>query len=480
MTNANLRRTKIVATLGPASDSPERVAQLIVAGVDVFRLNFSHGSYDDHGERIRRIREAAQAADRNVAILQDLQGPKIRTGTLKGGMPVLLTEGAAFSIVTTPLEGDERQVSTTYTALPDDVRPGESILLSDGLIELRVTGVRPGEVQTRVVYGGSLREKQGINLPGTAVSAPAITAKDQADLQWGLAHDVDYVAMSFVRRASDVQDLKQLIATAGKRTPVVAKIEKPQALQEIDAIMEATDVIMIARGDLGVEMAPEQVPLVQKDLIAAAARHNVTVITATQMLESMIQHARPTRAEASDVANAIFDGTDAVMLSGETANGQFPVEAVEMMARIACTTEQCGRYEQQLVAWWSQHRVHEHPDSLLAISQAARAIADTLPLAAVVAFTQSGRSARLVSANRPHVPIIAITPSADIARRVALYWGVQACVSPEFEHLNEVDSFIRRELPALGYAQSGDYVVLTGGHPVAEHGPTNFIKVLQI
>ncbi len=480
MTNTNLRRTKIVATLGPASDSPHRVAQLIAAGVDVFRLNFSHGTYDDHGDRVRRIREGAQNAGRNVAIMQDLQGPKIRTGTLKGGMPVLLQVGAPFSIITTPCEGDERQVSTTYAALPDDVRPGESILLSDGLIELRVTGVRPGECLTQVVYGGALREKQGINLPGTAVSASAITTKDEADLQWGLAHDVDYVAMSFVRHASDVQKLKQLIAAAGKRTPVVAKIEKPQALEEIDAIMEATDVIMVARGDLGVEMAPEQVPIVQKDLITTAARHNVTVITATQMLESMIQNARPTRAEASDVANAIFDGTDAVMLSGETANGQFPVEAVEMMARIARTTEQSSRYQQQIDAMHRLRHSHDHADSSLAISHAAREIVGTLRVAAIVAFTQSGYSARLVSADRPKVPIIAITPSEEIARRVALYWGVQPCVSPELDHLNEVDSFIRRELPALGYAQPGDYVVLTGGHPVAEHGPTNFVKVLQI
>ncbi len=475
-----MRRTKIVATLGPTSDTPERVEQLITAGVDVVRLNFSHGTHEEHAARIARVRTAADKLNRPIAILQDLQGPKIRTGKLKDGMPVLLQTGAPFTLVTEAREGDSRCVSTSYAALPDDVRPGERILLSDGLIELEVTAIREGEVQTQVIHGGSLREKQGINLPGSNVSAPALSDKDRADVVFGLAHAVDYIALSFVRRASDVEELKALIRTAGKHTPVISKIEKPQALLELDAILEATDAVMVARGDLGVEMPLEQVPIVQKDLIAAAARHNVTVITATQMLKLMIQNARPTRAEASDVANAIFDGTDAVMLSGETANGQFPVEAVEMMARIARTIEGSERYHHQL-STLHQLRHQDGPgNSSLAISHAARAIVETMDVAAIVAFTQSGYTARLVSTDRPNVPIIALTPSPEIARRVALYWGATPLICPVLEHLNELDAFVRRELPAHGFAKPGDRIVLTGGHPMVKRGATNFIKLLEL
>ncbi|HZG67165.1 MAG TPA: pyruvate kinase, partial [Herpetosiphonaceae bacterium] len=342
-----MRRTKIVATLGPATESEDRLRQLIEAGLDVVRLNFSHGTHAEHVARIARVRTVAAAMGKPVAILQDLQGPKIRTGELASDIPVLLQDGAPFVITTEPVLGDARRVSTTYQGLPGDAAPGERILISDGLIELRVTAVRGNDVVTQVVHGGSLREHQGINLPGSAVSAAAITDKDREDLAFGLEQGVDYVAMSFVRRADDVRALKDLITAVGKKTPVVAKIEKPQALDDLEAIMQVTDGVMVARGDLGVEMAPEQVPIVQKDLIAAASQHNVTVITATQMLESMITNPRPTRAEASDVANAIFDGTDAIMLSGETAVGQFPVEAVAMMARIATATEGSRRFQEQ-------------------------------------------------------------------------------------------------------------------------------------
>ncbi|GAC1654531.1 MAG: pyruvate kinase [Herpetosiphon sp.] len=474
------RRTKIVATLGPASDDREVIDRLIAAGVDVVRLNFSHGSYADHGRRIAMLRTAAAEAKRAVAILQDLQGPKIRTGTLRGGQPVLLVAGSTFTITTRSIEGDGSGVSTGYAALPGDVLPGERILLSDGLIELQVVGVRDDEVETRVVYGGQLREKQGINLPSSVVSAPAITEKDRADVAWGIANGVDYVAMSFVRRAQDVVELRDLIAASGRTIPIVAKIEKPQALQDLDAILHATDAVMVARGDLGVEMAPERVPVVQKELIAAAARHNVTVITATQMLESMIHNARPTRAEASDVANAIFDGSDAVMLSGETANGAYPVEAVEMMARIARTTEESDRYRHQIDALPHLWHPEDRSDPALAIAHAARGIADTLPIAAIVAFTQSGYTARLVASSRPSCPVIALTPSDEIARRVALYWGVQPLLCPWFDQLNQIDSFLREELPRHGIAQPGERVVITGGHPLLERGRTNFVKVLDL
>ena len=474
-----MRRTKIVATLGPASDSESRIRQLIEAGLDVARLNFSHGTYPDHAARIARIRTAAAAVGKPVAILQDLQGPKIRTGQLVNDMPALLQDGASFTITTDVMEGDARRVSTTYSHLPQDVAPGDCILLSDGLIELQVTAVRDKEVVTQVVHGGSLRENQGINLPGSAVSAAAITAKDRADLEFGLDQGVDYVAMSFVRRADDVRELKSLIAAAGKKVPVVAKIEKPQALDDLEAILEEADVIMVARGDLGVEMAPEQVPIVQKNLIAAAARQNVTVMTATQMLESMITNARPTRAEASDVANAIFDGTDAVMLSGETAAGQFPVEAVSMMARIATATENSTRYKEQLEVRRHLGRHDDDVDMSLAIAHAARTVAETLPIAAVVAFTQSGRTARLVSKDRPPVPIFALTPSDETARRVALFWGVTPIICPLLEHLKDLDAFIRQALPQYGIPPAS-LVAMTGGHPLAAFGPTNFVKILVL
>ncbi len=474
-----MRRTKIVATLGPASESEDRIRQLIQAGLDVARLNFSHGTHTEHAARIERVRAVASELGKPVAILQDLQGPKIRTGELKSDIPVLLQDGAPFIITVDPCEGDARRVSTTYSALPGDVKSGDCILLSDGLIELAVTVVRGHDVVTQVVHGGSLREHQGINLPGSAVSADAITEKDQEDLRFGLEQGVDYVAMSFVRRAADVRRLKALIAEAGKQTPVVAKIEKPQALDEIDAILDATDAIMVARGDLGVEMAPEQVPIVQKNLIAAASRHNIPVITATQMLESMITNPRPTRAEASDVANAIFDGTDAVMLSGETASGQFPVEAVAMMARIAEATEASGRYREQLEAMYRLRHHDDSGNSSLAIAHAARTIVASADVDGIVAFTQSGYTARLVSKNRPPVTIFALTPSEIVSRRVSIYWGVTPIMCMHLDHLNELDAFVRRVLPQFGL-DKGSKVALTGGHPLAAHGPTNFLKILEL
>jgi pyruvate kinase len=475
-----MRRTKIVATLGPASDSEATIRQLIEAGVDVMRLNFSHGTHEEHAERIARIRAQSQAVGKPVAILQDLQGPKIRTGPLKGDMPVLLQDGASFTITTDSIEGDARRVSTTYQDLPRDVQPRDRILLSDGLIELQVMAVHGSDVVTQVVQGGSLREHQGINLPGTAVSTSAITDKDREDLEFGLAHGVDFVAMSFVRRAADVQQLKELIAAHGANTPVVAKIEKPQALDDLDAILDVTDVVMVARGDLGVEMLPEQVPLAQKTIIQAASDRNVLVITATQMLESMIHHPRPTRAEASDVANAIFDGTDAVMLSGETAVGQFPVEAVKMMHRIAVTTEESSRYREQTDVMHRAHHQRKPADSSQAISHAARTIARTLDVRAIVAFTQSGYTARLVSKDRPPVPIFGLTPEEYVARRLALYWGITPFICPPIDRLDDLTNYMQQLLLEGQCVQSGDRVVMTGGHPLPERGATNFIKIVDI
>jgi pyruvate kinase len=482
-----MRRTKIVATLGPASDSAEVIRRLIEAGLDVARVNFSHGTYEQHAARIARVRAQAEAVGKPVAILQDLRGPKIRTGQLVEGRPVILEEGATFTITTTPIAGTAERVSTDYQALPNDVQPGDRVLLSDGLIQLRVIDVRGTDVVTEVVYGGALAERQGINLPNATVSAPAITEKDRADLAFGLEQNVDYVAMSFVRRAADVQQLKDLIAESGKNIPVVAKIEKPQALDDLPAILGVTDAVMVARGDLGVEMSPEQVPLVQKNLIRAANKQNILVITATQMLESMIHNARPTRAEASDVANAIFDGTDAIMLSGETAVGSFPVEAVQMMHRIAVTTEESDRYHehrealqpvQPLEKLLSSHE--ELTDTARAISHAASAISVQLHVTAVVAFTLSGHTARLVSKKRPLAPILALTTDQRVVNRMALYWGVQPMLCPPMDRLEDLTSEMQRLLLEGGYVQRGDRVVMTGGHPLLVRGPTNFIKIVEI
>jgi pyruvate kinase len=456
------------------------IRHMIEAGMDVARMNFSHGSHADHAERIARVRAQAEAAGKHVAILQDLQGPKIRTGTLADHAPVLLQDGASFVITTVPTEGTAQVVSTNYRTLAEDVQPGDNILLSDGNIELLVKKVDTSGVLTQVVHGGLLGEKQGINLPNSAVSVQAITEKDREDLAFGLSQNVDFVAMSFVRRAADVAYLKELIAGAGKKTPVVAKIEKRQALNDLPAILNVADAVMVARGDLGVEMRPEEVPIAQKNIIRAAAEHRVVVITATQMLESMIHNPRPTRAEASDVANAIFDGTDAVMLSGETAVGQFPVQAIEMMHRIAVTTEGSDRYREQREALLQKPSEQRDSNSALAISHAARTIADTLDVVAIIAFTQSGYTAQLVSKDRPHVPILAFTPDQQIANRMALYWGVRAIISPPMDRLDDLTMYMQRECLTRGIVRPGQMVVMTGGHPLAARGVTNFVKIVEV
>ncbi|GAB4123090.1 MAG: pyruvate kinase [Roseiflexaceae bacterium] len=473
-----MRRTKIVATIGPATSTPEMIEKMLEAGMDVARLNFSHGTHADHAGRIALLRDAARALGRPLAILQDLQGPKIRTGALVGGKPVSLKPGQQFVITTEMIAGTAERVSTTYTPLPHDVRPGDRILVSDGLIELRVNKTTDSEVFTEVVFGGDLRENQGINLPGVNVSAPALTPKDAADLEFGLAQGVDYVALSFVRRASDIDDIKRRIAAIGKMTPVIAKIEKPEALHDLPGILSKVDGIMVARGDLGVEMAPEQVPVVQKQLIEACNSAGIPVITATQMLDSMIRNPRPTRAEASDVANAIIDGTDAVMLSGETASGMFPIESIQMMSRIAEVAEASGRHGDHTGAnrWY----VHHEPDVAMALSSAATAIVQVLPTKGIVAFTKTGRTAQLVSRSRPIVPIFAFTPEEEVYRRLSLVWGVVPMMVDYVERLDDLSARVIDRLLYAGYAQRGDMVVMTGGHPISVRGPTNFVKVIQV
>lgn len=472
-----LRRAKIVATLGPATDGPEAVKALIQAGVDVVRLNFSHGSHEDHAARIATVRAAATAAGRAVAILQDLQGPKIRTGSLPGDAPVELRVGAPFVLTPQDIPGDAGHVSVSYPTLPLEVRPGDRILISDGLLELRVTQISGDDVLTEVVHGGLLRSRQGINLPGVALSCPSLTAKDREDLRFGLDQGVDYVALSFVRRAQDVLELKQAIAQAGGDVPVIAKLEKPEALDALEEILKAADGVMVARGDLGVEMSPERVPMAQKRIIALANRQAKPVITATQMLESMIHNPQPTRAEASDVANAILDGSDAVMLSGETAIGAYPLQAVRMMVRIAETVEAQAPAPLRPRAPDRGAVASSTPE---AIAAAASALVQALPVRAICVVTKTGNSARLVSHYRPNLPILAFTPQEDTYRRLSLMWGVLP-IQGTYAH-DEQDYYdqVERAVLQLGLAKPGEQVVVTGGHPIAQGGPTNFVKVLTV
>ena len=470
------RRTKIVCTIGPASSTPERLAQLIEAGMDVARLNFSHGTHAEHAQVIAALRAASEHLNRPIAILQDLQGPKIRTGELRDHQPITLTDGATLTLTTRPVVGDATILNTTYQDLPNDVRVGDRILLSDGLIELQVTAVAPPDITCEILHGGELAEHQGINLPGVAVSAPALTAKDREDLIFGVAQGVDYIALSFVRRPEDLTLARAAIFEAqgpnAPPIPIIAKLEKPEAIERLDEVLAASDGVMVARGDLGVEMPLEQVPGIQKRIIKAANRLRLPVITATQMLESMITNPRPTRAEVSDVANAILDGTDAVMLSAETAVGRFPIETVRVMARIACETEANSS---------TAHAVTEDAvTSAQAISEAARTLADTARVRYIVVFTRSGNSAHLISKERPSVPIIAFTPDAAVARRLGLWWGVTPHNANVMETTESLITWVDLQLQVLGVAQRGDFIVILGGMPVARMAKTNFIKLHRI
>ncbi len=478
------RRTKIVCTLGPASESPERIEALLLAGMNVARVNFSHGTHAEHAMVIQRVREIAARLGQPIAILQDLQGPKIRTGALGNGVPVELRAGQRFVLTTDDISGSAARVSTTYLQLPQDVHAGDLILLSDGEIQLRVEQTTDTEVVCVVINGGMLAEHQGINLPGVAVSAPALTAKDRDDLRFGISQRVDYVALSFVRRPSDITEAKDLIAqntamASGDPAhlglgaiPVIAKLEKPEAIERLDEILQVADGIMVARGDLGVEMPLEDVPLIQKRVIAQANAAGLPVITATQMLESMIHNPRPTRAEASDVANAILDGTDAVMLSAETAIGEYPVETVRVMARIAQATE--GHFPQPPQV---NERSHSNSGIAHAVSSAAHTLSDQAGCGLIAVFTQSGMSARLISKERPGAPIVAYTPNETVYRRLALWWGVTARMSRLAGSTEELIAWVDDQLQKEGLASPGTPVVMMGGMPVANRSHTNFIKL---
>jgi pyruvate kinase len=465
----SFRHSKIVCTIGPASRDPRILKRLLEAGMDVARLNFSHGSHSDHLACIQLLRTTANKLGKTIAILADLQGPKIRTGPLAGGQPVTLRAGQKFTITTARILGDSTRVSTTFLPLPKEVHRGDRILLSDGLIELRVESVRTREVNCRVVNGGALGEHKGINLPGIQLRVPALTPKDKSDLKFALAQGADYIAVSFVRRPEDVLLAKSLIRRAGKETPVIAKLEKPEAIENLEGILRVSDGVMVARGDLGVEMNPERVPVVQKNIIARAREFRRPVITATQMLESMTENPRPTRAEASDVANAIFDGSDAVMLSAETASGKYPVEAVSMMARIIEEAEASIK-EFSRPATQEKLKVAETVAEL--VCHASR----ELHMKWIIVFTHSGFTARLISRYRPLVPIAAFSPEAETRRRLALLWGVVPLGIPDLRKVDQLAEISEKRLLEEKLVRKGDVIAIVAGTPMGVRGTTNFMK----
>jgi pyruvate kinase len=468
-------RAKIVCTLGPASNTPERIGELMDAGMSVVRMNFSHGSHEDHLKVLLAVRAEADKRGRAIAVLLDLQGPKIRVGKFAEGA-VELKPGAEFIITTdTSVIGDVNRVSTSYTGLPGDVRPGDQILLDDGYLSLTVKQVLGREVHTIVVAGGMLKNNKGINLPGVDVSAPALSEKDKTDIQFALRHNVDYVALSFVRRAEDVREAKQLLTADGISIPVIAKIEKPQALERLSEIIDAANGIMVARGDLGVELGPEKVPLWQKRMIEETNKRGKIVITATQMLESMITQPRPTRAEASDVANAVLDGTDALMLSGETAAGHNPVEAVRTMARIIREVEHSAYYRQNI----------EEPGIDLAVSanaiaHAAVTAAKAMKIKVIAAVTGTGGVVRLLSEYRPEAHIVALTSNNVTYRRLAAIWGVEPVLIGPAVSTEELIELVEDTLTSRQLATPGDSVCITMSVPVGSGLQTNMLKIHQI
>ena len=473
----DFRRNKIVATVGPSSSSRAMLLALMQAGADVFRLNFSHGQHADLAETVALIRELSRDRRRAVAILGDLQGPKIRAGMMRGGS-MDLTAGEVVVITTDDVLGENGLIPTTYQALPQDVSVGDRVLLDDGLLELHVENVQDGQVHCRVLVGGILKNRKGMNLPGVNVSAPALTEKDLVDLDFSIGQELDYLALSFVRSAADVVQLKELLYKRQSAMRVIAKIEKPEAVENFDEILEVSDGIMVARGDLGVEIHPEKVPLIQKRIIRQCNLAGKPVITATQMLESMVHSPRPTRAETSDVANAILDGTDAVMLSAETASGKFPVEAVAMMVRVAEDVESDPQLQERLFHPLSEQSGYRRLPE--AIGQAACRVAESVGAAAILAFTQTGSTAALVAKYKPPVPVFAVTPSHVVRRRMALYAGVRSIrVDIEGDTEAQIRSVEESVLDA-GALQKGDVVIITMGSPVSDPGTTNLLKIHRL
>ena len=469
-----MRRAKIVCTMGPAVEAPERVKLLIEAGMNMARLNLSHGSYEEHQFRLDNVRSAAKAANIPVAVLVDLQGPKIRLGRFADG-PHDLARGDIFTITTDDIQGTKERVSTTFKGLPGDCKPGDRLLIDDGKVAVEVIEVKGNDVVTKCVEPGAVSNNKGINLPGVAVSVPALSEKDKEDLRWGLKAGVDFIALSFVRDAKDIKDVHAIMDEVGIRLPVIAKIEKPQAVQNLEEIVNAFDGIMVARGDLGVELPIEEVPLVQKRCVALARAAAKPVIVATQMLDSMITNSTPTRAEATDCANAVLDGADALMLSGETSVGDFAIEAVQTMARIILHTE-----NNALDRIASLDKSAQPTTKGGAITKAATEVGAIVGAKYMIAFTESGESARRMAMFRSPIPILALTPNVATYNRLALSWGVQPGIVPTVAHTDEMVKQVDQWLVEHGEAQVGDPVVIVAGAPPGIPGSTNALRVHAI
>ena len=467
-----MRRAKIVATLGPASSSYDQLRAIIEAGVDVARMNLSHGSYDVHEQIYRDVRKAASDLDKPVGVFVDLQGPKIRLTKFKDG-PVKLEKGATFKITTDEIEGDVNICGTTFKGLPGDVKVGDFLLIDDGKVRLRAVAVSDTTVTTEVEIPGLVSNNKGINLPGVAVNVPALSEKDESDLRWGLKLGVDMVALSFVRNASDIDRVHEIMREEGRKVPVIAKIEKPQAVENLEEIIDAFDAIMVARGDLGVELPLEQVPLVQKRAVELARRWAKPVIVATQMLESMISSSIPTRAETSDVANAVLDGADALMLSGETSVGSFPVETVSTMAKIIQSTEENGLSRIPDLGT----RPHTQGG---AVSFAAMEIAELLGSKFVCVFTEGGDSLRRISRLRSAVPVLSFTPNVQTARELSLVWGSKTYIVPKVTHTDAMFEQVDISVLEQGMCKVGDEVVVVAGTPPGVSGSTNTLRVHKV
>jgi pyruvate kinase len=466
-----MRKAKIVCTIGPSSSSKSVMKSLTMAGMNIARLNFSHGSHETHQKAFETIRETARICDSPVAILQDLGGIKIRVGPLKGGS-LLLKKGAVLKIVTEQIEGDDDTISVSYPHLVNDAAIGDRILLDDGFLQLAVAKKGKDHLLTTVVEGGVLKERKGVNLPGMDISASSLTKKDKEDLSFGVKMGVDYIAMSFVRSSKDVKEIKRWLKRNNAEIPVIAKIEKPQAVENIESILDVSDGLMIARGDLGVELSAEKVPLLQKALIEKANRGVKLVITATQMLESMTDHSRPTRAEAADVANAVLDGTDGLMLSAETALGEHPVEAVKMMSRIIQYTE----VNRDKTTFVTPSVLTTHG----AVVESACRAAEKVNAKALIAFTQSGSTALLASKFKPSVPIIAYTLREETLRKMSLFWGVTARLMRPLENTDEMVFEVEKALLKDGFAKNGDVIVIIASSPLSLRGKTNLMKIHRI
>lgn len=472
-----MKRTKIICTLGPATDSPELLRKLIQSGMDVARINMSHGTHEEHIRRMAAVRDIASQLGRHVSLMIDIAGPKIRTGPVQGGK-VELTTGSFVSLTTRPLEGNAEILSIGYPKLTQSVRPGSRILLSDGLIELQVEDVdlARDHVLCQVISGGILGSRKGVTLPGVSIDLPAVTDKDIEDLRVGLSQGADFVAASFIRKARDVAEVKTIIRQCGSNADVIAKIESSEGVENISEIADVADGVMVARGDLGVETPPEKIPLVQKMIVAECNRRGKPVIIATEMLESMIHNPRPTRAEVTDVANAILDGTDAIMLSGETAVGSYPVQAVKMMSRIAEAIESSVRYQEIFF----ERQMVPTPTVADAISHAASQIAHDLHIKAILTSTQSGATARMASKYRPGTPIVAVTPNPDVARKLSLVWGVYPVVSRPAENIDDMLDIAVESGLKTGIIERGDFVAITAGVRTGVPGTTNLIKIHQV